>query len=391
VNAVQIETITSDEGLAELRPEWDELVLAMPRPSPFLLHGWISAWWSEAAQRDWRLGIHVARRDGRLIGALPLAQRRTGGLRVTHFVGGHLSSLCDLMLAPGVGDDVATALATQAAAGRHDFMDVFGLPADSRLARAVGSDRMTVVMRTEAPVLSLEPGWDAVYTARTSAKRRSLHRRRRRQLAEQGDVTTTVAREPEEVTVAVDEAIRLHAARREGRLDDSGFSDGRGAFQREALIALAAQDRTRIVTLRLDDRPIAYHCYLALAGTMYVHSLAFDPAYGRWSPGLLTTLETLAVADAEGLHRVEFLGGAERYKIELADGTEPMYRGIGLARGVHGRAAVAASVGGIALRLRAKRSRTVRRIYIDGLSPVRRARARLSGRHPSMHSEGKTG
>ena len=60
-------------------------------------------------------------------------------------------------------------------------------------------------------------------------------------------------------------------------------------------------------------------------------------------------------------------------------GTSRCTRGIGLARGVHGRAAVAASVGGIALRLRAKRSRTMRRIYIDGLSPVRRARARLSG------------
>jgi CelD/BcsL family acetyltransferase involved in cellulose biosynthesis len=125
-----------------------------------------------------------------------------------------------------------------------------------------------------------------------------------------------------------------------------------------------------------DDTPIAYHCYVALAGTMYVHSLAFDPDYGRYSPGLITTLDTIGVAAEEGLRRVEFLGGAERYKIELADHQEPMHQGLGLPRGVHGRVAVAANARSTALRLQAKRSPAIRRVYVDGLAPVRRARAR---------------
>ena len=371
------ETITTGEGFDALRDEWDELVLAMPRPSPFLLHAWIAAWWRHAEGEGWRLRVHVARREGRLVAALPLAVRRKGALRIAQFAGGHLSALADLMLAPGAGPDEAGALLELVAAGDHDHVDVFGLPADSNLARAAGS-ALKLIPRAESPVLELGRGWDVVYKERTASKRRNLHRRRRRQLGELGELELAVARTPGEVEPALEEALRLHALRREGRPDASEFSSRpRGGFQREALLALAADDRTRIVTLRLDGRAIAYNCYLWLARTVYVHSMAFDPEHGRLSPGQVTTLDTMAVAAEEGALRVEFLGGAERYKVELADRIEPMHEGLGLAHGVAGRIGVAAGAGSIAVRLRAKRSPALQRLYVDGLAPMRRARARV--------------
>ncbi len=371
------ETITTGEGFDALRDEWDELVLAMPRPSPFLLHAWIAAWWRHAEGEGWRLRVHVARREGRLVAALPLAVRRKGALRVAQFAGGHLSALADLMLAPGAGPDEAGALLELVAAGDHDHVDVFGLPADSNLARAAGSG-LKLIPRAESPVLELGRGWDVVYKERTASKRRNLHRRRRRQIGELGELELAVARTPSEVEPALEEALRLHALRREGRPDASEFSSRPGGgFQREALLALAADDRTRIVTLRLDGRAIAYNCYLWLARTVYVHSMAFDPEHGRLSPGQVTTLDTMAVAAEEGALRVEFLGGAERYKVELADRIEPMHEGLGLAHGVAGRIGVAAGAGSIAVRLRAKRSPALQRLYVDGLAPMRRARARV--------------
>ena len=45
----------------------------------------------------------------------------------------------------------------------------------------------------------------------------------------------------------------------------------------------------------------------------------------------MNTLDTLRIAADEGLTSVEFLGGAERYKLELADRFEPLYQGLGLA------------------------------------------------------------
>jgi CelD/BcsL family acetyltransferase involved in cellulose biosynthesis len=120
---------------------------------------------------------------------------------------------------------------------------------------------------------------------------------------------------------------------------------------------------------------------------MYVHRLAFDPALARWSPGLVNTLDALKSAADEGLERVEFLGGGERYKLELADGCEPLYDGVGVASGLRGRGYAAAQAGVIRTRLRLKRSPRLHRLYFDDLAPLRRAARRVrdpSGRSPRV-------
>jgi CelD/BcsL family acetyltransferase involved in cellulose biosynthesis len=149
------------------------------------------------------------------------------------------------------------------------------------------------------------------------------------------------------------------------------------------LARLAAIDVARIVTLRVGGRAVAFHYFFALEGTMYVHRLAFDPALARFSPGLVNTLDAIAAASEEGLTRVEFLGGDERYKLELADGFAPLCHGFGVASGARGRAYAAAHVGIIRLRLRAKRSERLRQLYFDGMAPLRRL---VSGRAP--HARG---
>jgi CelD/BcsL family acetyltransferase involved in cellulose biosynthesis len=242
----------------------------------------------------------------------------------------------------------------------------------SRVAEALGP-RLEVIQRVESPVLSLEPDWDTVYRAKTNAKKRNHHKRRRRQLSELGELTTTVARELPELEPALEEAFRLHALRWEGRPDGSGFGTPIGMeFHRAALKRLAAIDVARIVTLRLDGRAIAFHYWFALEGCMYVHRLAFDPELARWSPGLVNTLDAIQSAADEGMTRVEYLGGGERYKLELSDGLSPLYHGFGLSSGVRGRAYAAAHLTTIKARLRLKQSERLHRFYFEDLAPARR-------------------
>src|SRR5436190_21609448 len=42
---LRFETIVSEDAFARLAGEWDPLVRAMPRPSPFMLHCWLVEWW----------------------------------------------------------------------------------------------------------------------------------------------------------------------------------------------------------------------------------------------------------------------------------------------------------------------------------------------------------
>ncbi len=375
---VALATVSNGEGFEALAGEWDGLVRAMPRPSPFMLHAWLAEWWAHYGDGA-ELTVHVARREGRLVGALPLVVRRRAGLRVASFMGGRLSVLPDVLLAPGEAPSTAEALVRQLSSGGCDVADLHGLPESSRVAAALG-DRLHLVERIEAPVIDLSAGWDAVYRAKTNSKKRNLHRRRRRQLGELGTVTTTVARRLDELEPALEEAFHLHDLRWEGRPDGSGFATDVGRrFHRAALRRLEAIDAARIVTLRVDGRAVAFHYWFALEGGMYVHRLAFDPEVGRFSPGLVNTLDAIESAADEGLTRVEFLGGGERYKLELADGFAPLYHGYGVASGVRGHAYARAHLGAIQARRRLKQSDRLHRFYFEGLAPARRL---VSGRRP---------
>ncbi len=375
-----VETVSSLEGFDALEAEWDALVAAMPRPCPFLLHGYVRAWWATCG-RAGEPAVHVARRDGRLIGAFPLHVRRLGGLSVAGFVGGAQMHLADLLLAPGEGGEVADALVELAVRrADFDFADLYGMPAGSRLELALGPG-LRVLERVEAPVLDLGPDWEAVYREKASRKTRQTHGRKRRRLAELGRLELEEATTWEELEPALEESFRVHALRWHGRPDRSGLGSSEvRAFQREGYRALADLGVARILTLRLDGKVVAYNCYLVFRNRLYSHRLGFDPDYGRWSPGLLCTLAMCERACVEGLERIELLGGGEEYKLLLADRFEPLMEGVGLARTVRGRAAGAARLGAIRARRRLKRLRPLHRFYLEGLAPARRAVGRLRGR-----------
>lgn len=360
---LRIETISSEAAFARLGGDWDELVRSMPRPSPFLLHGWLLEWWRHYGENR-RLAVHVAIRGARLVGALPLCRGRRLGLRVTEFVGGTKVPLADLMVTPGEDPATATLLAEQIHSSGDDFADLFGMPAHSRLAAAAPAGSLHLLERLEAPVLDLRAGWEENYRLRLSPKARSERRRRWRQLEELGTVEVAMARTREELRVPLEEAFRLHALRWEGRRESSGLGTTVGrAFHRAALRRLAGEDVPRLVTLRLNGQAIAYSLYLLLERTMYGLSMAFDPAFARYSPGTESLLAALESAAGEGVERVEFLGAATPYKRKFTDRLEPIHEAIGLPSTLRGRVAVGMLVGGIKTRRRVKRWKTARRLY----------------------------
>ena len=139
-----------------------------------------------------------------------------------------------------------------------------------------------MIVRAEAPVLDLNGhDWETVYRNRLSSSQRAQHRRRSRQLARLGKLETTVARTRAELGPALEDAFALHELRWRGRPDGSTFGTTTGKpFHREVTSALAELDVPRIVTLKLDGRPIAFVYYFALEGTHVLPPLlAFDPEF----------------------------------------------------------------------------------------------------------------
>lgn len=368
---LSLETIRDGRRFASLGSAWDRLVEEMPRPSPFLLHGWLREWWrfyGDGAD----LAVHVAWRGDRLVGALPLVIRSRFGIRTARFMGEGRSALADLLLAREEPDETGRLLAAGALDDDQHVADLFGLPGRSRLVAALPAGTLRLIERAEAPVLDLSAGWDEIYRRKTGSKTRKKRRWSRRQLGELGDLKVVVARTAGELGAALSEAFRLHELRWAGRPDLSRFTTSTGRqFHRAAIRALAERGTPRIVLLTLDGRAIAFHYYFALCGRMVVHRLAFDPALARYSPGLLNTLDAIETAAEEGLTVVEFLGGMEQYKMELSDRLDPIYQGLGLTRGPAGQVAVGSQMAALGARRQLKRIPAGRTFYFERLKPLR--------------------
>ena len=87
------------------------------------------------------------------------------------------------------------------------------MPEGGLLHEALGPRDLRLVARSEAPVLDLTPDWETVYREKTSKKRRSLHRRRRRQLSALGRLEISVAHTEAELEAAIEDAFLLHERR----------------------------------------------------------------------------------------------------------------------------------------------------------------------------------
>lgn len=348
---IEVDTLTTAEELREHADAWDRLVEGASRPSPFLLEPWLGAWWRELADGA-ELALHVARADGELVGALPLVVRRRVGLRVAELPGAKQFPLGDALLHPAAPPGTLPALVGLARAS-HDYADLYATPAEGVLA----SSGVRGVQRLEAPVLSLERGWEAIYRAKVSSAHRSVDRRKRKRLAELGELAVRVARSPGELAPALEECFRVHDLRWAGRGDGSSFTTTRGRrFHRSAVGALAGRGVPRIVTLELDGRAIAFNLGLVIAGRFCSYRIGFDPALRRHSPGYLNNLDAIEGACEEGLVAFEFLGGAEPHKQQLADRAAPLVDLVGLPGSAAGRGAAAVALAVLEARVRLRRS-----------------------------------
>jgi CelD/BcsL family acetyltransferase involved in cellulose biosynthesis len=358
---LRVETVSSEAGLIGLAGRWDDLVRAMRRPSPFLLHAWLVEWWRHYGAGA-ELEVHIAYRGERLVGALPLHSRRRLGVRITKFVGGPV--LADLLLAPDEDGATAAALVDRATSSGADFANLFGLSDSSPLVEPLPPGTLRLIQRLEAPVMEMPGGWEPEYRARFSSKARSERRRRLRKLSERGPLEVLVARTRAELGPAIEDAYHVHAQRWQGRRDMSGFTTPTGRrFHRAVVLALADLDVPRITVVRCGGQPIAFAFSLHFAGATYGVAMAFDPAYAAFGPGLEAKLTSIEAASAEGLTRVELLGADAPHKRRLTDRFEPVYQGVGLAQTARGRAASEGLLAAIRVRRVLKRSQAARRLY----------------------------
>ncbi len=333
-------TVASLRDLRSLKAEWRGLERDAD-PSFFQSWTWVGCRAATRFPEPWLLRVE---RGGRSVG-LALLNRRDGRLWLNESGSAELDAPFvehnGVLLARGERDLLPSCLATLlGAAGRLHLSGVDAAHLDA--ARAVAGVR--VRRESLAPFVDLAalPEAPDGYLAGRSANTRQQLRRSDRSY---GSVTLRRAGSVEEAEAFLDALAALHQARWTARGQPGAFANPEFLRFHRALLTRAVP-RGEADLLRIDgDRgPIGYLYNFRLNGRVFAYQGGFDYAgAGRHGkPGLTCHHAAIRQAAAEGARAYDFLAGADRYKLSLADGATPLY---------WLTAASARSAAGLALRL----------------------------------------
>lgn len=305
---------TTSELTDVLANEWAELA-SRASASPFMYPGWINAWWRAFGSGS--LAILVLRRGGSLAGVLPLMRRRGALMSTTNWHTPEYSPFAE-------DDDALTELIRAAFARTSIRLDLSfvdddspAIEACSRIARVAGFDPLVRTVHL-SPYLEIQGDW-STYEAGLPARKTAKYRRFRKRLEERGQVSIEVADGSDRLAELLRQGFDVEALGYEHR-------PSRGVailanrettqFYLEVAAWAAARGWLRLWMLRLDETPIAFAYGLEHDGAYFDLKLGFDPQYARFGPGVLLMRERIRHAFASSLARFEFLGAAERHKLD---------------------------------------------------------------------------
>ena len=314
-----ITTISSEEDLIDLEPEWQQLLAVSDGSTPFQTWEWIWSWWKHHGQG--RMYLLVARREGALVGLLPLFISRFRGLplRQIRFMGAPLSDLQNLISSREDRDSCGRAFFAHIAADAHlwDFCDLADLLEQSSLREQAQLAGLSLEQRFHrlCPSICLAPTWSS-YTSSLGKKMRSkagyYRRRLRRELGAVFDMVHGA-----EVPEAMTELFRLHNTRWKARGASGALSDSRTQkFHLEVARRFDEKGWLRLCRLRAQGRTVAMLYGFHFGRRSYNYLSGFDVELAKYSPGQALLSYSIEQAISETANEYDLLRGAESYKYD---------------------------------------------------------------------------
>jgi CelD/BcsL family acetyltransferase involved in cellulose biosynthesis len=299
------------------RAAWAQLVEDDPHGTFFHTPDYLEVWLAQFGQRV-TVRIHLAERDGRLVGVVPVGRvmegSPTGPIEVVRFLGG--TDVTDYL---GPVARPAAYVARLTADADWDEFVAGGLMREAgwtdafvRQSREAGLRVLEVEDEEVCPRVSLAGGYDG-YLDRLGGKQRHELRRKARKLQRDGGDTALREIAPAGVPDALERFFGMAA---EVGDDKSRFfvSDEMRAFFHALAERFAPEGVLRVHELEVGGMPGASTISLVWGGEWGLYNSAFDQALGMLAPGMVLVGELIRVAAEEGNSSFDLLRGDEAYK-----------------------------------------------------------------------------
>lgn len=359
-----IETIDSPAEFERLGDDWNSLLRSSASDGLFLTWEWLHTWWSHFSQNKklCLLAVRSQGADGALLALAPLCQVSRSfpwfSPRWLRFLGAGSvgSDYLDLILRSGMEREILPVLAGHLTR-KKGLLELAQVRRHGCQSAALAAEwtrsggHVREVETNVCPTISLEGHtWDS-YLATLGSEHRYNFRRKLKQLHARFAVSFDPVRTEHERREALSHLFSLHALRWESRGGSDGLHTPRLLAFHEDFTRLALERGwLRLFTLRLDGKPAASLYGFRYGRVFYFYQSGLDPAYSRYSVGLVAMGLAIQSALEEGAGEYDLLHGAEPYKFHWASETRPLARLELYPPGTAGRIWNAARTGNRSLR-----------------------------------------
>jgi CelD/BcsL family acetyltransferase involved in cellulose biosynthesis len=315
--------ITDPSGIEAIEDEWRALAVA--RSNAFLTPDWVRSWWEHRGHHDGSLLIVGVRREGALLGLLPLTLDTAKRPRSIRFAGAALGDrfhpVCEEIHETEVAAAAAVHLEREgklAVVMRLEQIE----PGCPWLEAMREAPRKTLKETDQPPVpLPYIPlqglDWDG-YLAGRSRNFRSQIRRRERALRNKHGMTSRMATE-ETLDADLDELFRLHGLRWRDREYSPLLEPDAQAILRSFCAAAMGHGWLRLHVAEIEGRAIGALLAWQIGTTYAFYNSGFDPAYSKQSVGRVLVALALQEALEEDATEFDMLLGSEDYKRSFTD------------------------------------------------------------------------
>jgi CelD/BcsL family acetyltransferase involved in cellulose biosynthesis len=312
---IDVEVLTSLSELELIRAEWDELWKRCQPRTPFQRPEWILTWCRHFDCRS--IWSPVVRREGRLVGIAPWLIYEQDARRLVAFMAGGVSDYHDILAEPNCIADVFEKM-VQCLVHHRDEWDAcdFEQLAPWSILRTAPTGSLfheTFSEGPPCPQLELPPLPVPVSTAVPKGQW-ARYAKYRRRAERQGSLALQEAGAPD-IDAAWADVFRLHRARWQAR----GLAGALGEERLQLFHTAAARELGSICAtvdrVMLDGRTIAGLYGFVIDRVKYCYLQGVDPECASLSPGLLMLGLILEDAQQRGIERIDFLRGAEPYKL----------------------------------------------------------------------------